>query len=304
MNYFDIQVNGYGGVDFNSETVSAEDLNTACAKLKQDGVEGFLATIITEDIPRMCAMLSQLAQLRQRDSLVKEMLVGFHIEGPFLNPEPGYRGAHPADAICPANLDDMKRLLEAADGLTRIVTLAPEYDDGLAVTTYLAKQGLTVAAGHCNPSRDELEAAIDAGLSLFTHFGNGTPLDMPRHDNIIQCALSLSDRLMFSLIADGAHLPIFVLKNFFSAIGLDRCIITTDAIAPAGLGPGRYTLGRWNLLIGEDLVARSPDGSHLIGSAVSMLQAERNLRTHFHLSDEDIRKTMYDNPRKIAGIGL
>lgn len=302
MKYFDVQVNGYGGADFNQENLTPEDLHTACEAMKADGMEGFLATVITEDIDRMCTSLERLVELRQQDSLARKMLMGFHIEGPFLNPEVGYRGAHPADAIHPANLDEMKRLLEAADGLARIITLAPEKDEKFVVTKYLAKQGITVAAGHCNPSYEELHAAIDAGLSMFTHLGNGTPPEIPRHDNVIQCALALSDRLMVSLIADGAHLPMFVLKNFFKTIGLDRCVITTDAIAPAGLGPGRYTFGRWNLLIGEDLVARSPDGSHLVGSAVSMPQAERNLRDHFGLSDRDIRKVMYTNPKKAIGL--
>lgn len=302
MKYFDIQVNGYGGVDFNQEGLSPEDLHAACKTMKQDGVEGFLATVITEDIAQMCTCLARLVELREQDPLVEKMLVGFHIEGPFLNEEAGYRGAHPPDAIHPANLDEMKRLLAAAGGLTRIVTLAPERDKKFVVTKYLVKKGVTVAAGHCNPSREELQAAADAGLSLFTHLGNGTPPEMSRHDNIIQCALSLSDRLMFSLIADGAHLPMFVLKNFIQCIGLDRCIITTDAIAPAGLGPGRYTFGRWNLLIGEDRVARSPDGSHLVGSAISMPQAERNLRTHLGLGDKEIRKVMYKNPRKAIGM--
>jgi N-acetylglucosamine-6-phosphate deacetylase len=302
MKYFDVQVNGYGGVDFNQENLSPDDLHTACKMMRKEGVEGFLATIITEDVDRMCARLERLVELREQDSLVEKMLVGFHIEGPFLNGEAGYRGAHPADAIHPANLDEMKRLLEAAGGLTRIVTLAPERDEKLAVTKFLAKKGITVAAGHCNPSRDELAAAIDAGLSMFTHLGNGTPPEIPRHDNILQCALSLSDRLYISLIADGAHLPMFVLGNFIKAIGLDRCVITTDAIAPAGLGPGRYTVGRWNLLIGEDMVARSPDGSHLVGSALSMPQAEHLLRKHLGLKDKDIRKVMYKNPKKAIGL--
>ncbi|MBN1555716.1 MAG: N-acetylglucosamine-6-phosphate deacetylase [Phycisphaerae bacterium] len=298
MNYFDVQVNGYGGVDFNQEGVSPEGLHTACEMMRRDGVEGFLATIITEDVEKMCSCLARLVALRSRDSLAEEMLAGFHIEGPFINPEAGYRGAHPPDAIRPADADEMKRLLDAAGGLTRVVTLAPEQDEKFTVTKLLAKRGITVAAGHCNPSYEDLQAAVEAGVSLFTHLGNGTPPEIPRHDNIIQCALALSEKLYFSLIADGVHLPHFVLRNFFQCIGLDRCIITTDAIAPAGLGPGRYTMGRWNLLIDEDLVARSPDGSHLVGSAMSMSQAEKILRDQLHLKDEDIRKLTYENPKK------
>ncbi|MBN1943745.1 MAG: N-acetylglucosamine-6-phosphate deacetylase [Phycisphaerae bacterium] len=302
MKYFDVQVNGYGGVDFNQEDVSPEGLHTACEMMAKDGVEGFLATIITEDVDKMCARLARLVELRRQDSLVENMLAGFHIEGPFLNDEAGYRGAHPPDAIHPADLEEMKRLLDAAAGLARIVTLAPEKDEKFAVTKFLAGRGVTVSAGHCNPSWEQLRAAVDAGLGMFTHFGNGTPPELPRHDNIIQRALSLSDRLYFSLVADGVHLPMFVLGNFLKCIGPDRCIVTTDAIAPAGLGPGRYTLGRWNLLIGEDLAARSPDGSHLVGSAMSMPQVETILRKRLGLSDTAVRKLTYKNPKQAVGL--
>lgn len=302
MKYFDIQVNGYGGVDFNQDDLTPEGLHTACQAMQRDGVEGFLATIVTENLDRMCARLARMASLRENDPLAKKMLVGFHIEGPFLNDERGYRGAHPPDAIRPARTDDMKRLLDAAAGLTRLVTLAPERDARFAVIRLLARRGIAVAAGHCNPSRDELAGAIDAGLSMFTHLGNGTPQEIPRHDNIIQCALSFSDRLYFSLIADGVHLPTFVLGNFLRCIGRDRCLVTTDAIAPAGLGPGRYTMGRWNLLIGKDLAARSPDGSHLIGSAISMPKVEAFLRQNLGLKDKDLRKLLYTNPRRAIGL--
>src|SRR5919199_5774741 len=98
MSYFDIQVNGFGGVDFNQDDLSAEDLHRACARMHDDGVEGFLATIITEDLEKMCARLRRLAELRERDPLAQRLIVGFHIEGPFISPIDGYRGAHPKDA--------------------------------------------------------------------------------------------------------------------------------------------------------------------------------------------------------------
>ena len=299
--YFDLQVNGYGGVDFNSDALTAEGLHKACSALQADGVADILATIITDEIDLMCTRLRNLVQLRENDELAKQIIAGVHIEGPFINETAGYRGAHPADAIKPANVDDMKRLLDATAGLTRIVTLAPERDQGLAVTKMLVEQGAVVSAGHCNPTLNELDAAIDVGLSMFTHLGNGCPTEMDRHDNIIQRALSLSDKLWLTLIADGIHLPYFVLNNIFEIAGFDRCVIVSDAMAAAGLGPGRYTVGRWDLLIGEDLAARSPDNSHLVGSAMSMRQSEANLRKELGLNDDQIRKLTVENPRRVVG---
>lgn len=299
---FDLQVNGYAGVDFNQNDLSAEDLHSACARLEADGVEGFLATIITERLDLMARRLARLVELRAQDPLARRLIAGLHIEGPFINEADGYRGAHPRDAIVPASLDGMTRLIDAAGGLTRVVTLAPERDPNLAVTRMLAQAGIVVSAGHCDPTLDELRAAIDAGVTMFTHVGNGCPMQLPRHDNIIQRALSLAPQLWLCFIADGAHVPFVALGNYLRAAGVERAIVVSDAIAAAGLGAGRYTLGRWEVEIGEDMVARAPDRSHLIGSAISMKQSFANLRYRLHLSESIAHQITYLNPRTAIGL--
>ncbi len=264
---FDLQVNGYAGTDFNQDTLSPEAVETACRALADAGVGGILATVITEHPDRMARRLANLAAARDQSPLAQRIIAGVHVEGPFLNETPGYVGAHPSDAVRPTDPTLMDRLLDAADGLVKMVTLAPERDPGLRLTRSLADRGVAVSAGHCNPSLDDLRAAVDAGLSMFTHLGNGCPPQLPRHDNVIQRALSFADHLWLTFIADGVHVPLHALRNYIRAAGPERCVVVTDAIAPAGLGPGRYTLGRWELDIGEDLVGRAPDGSHLVGSA-------------------------------------
>lgn len=300
--YFDLQVNGYAGVDFNQDGLTAEALHAACVALRGDGVDGILATIITEHVGTMCGRLRRLVELREQDKLVQDVVHGFHIEGPFISGADGYRGAHPADAVRPAEPDAMQKLLDAANGMTKLVTLAPECDAGLAVTRLLADRGVVVSAGHTDASLAQLEAAIDAGLSMFTHLGNGSPMQMHRHDNVIQRALSLGDRLWLCFIADGVHVPFFTLQNYLALAGIERCVVVTDAIAPAGLGPGRYTLGRWKLDIGDDLVARAADGSHLVGSAINMPRASENLRQGAGLDDKQIRALTQINPRCALGL--
>jgi N-acetylglucosamine-6-phosphate deacetylase len=300
--FFDLQVNGYGGVDFQQPDLSAEQLHAACELLAAHGVGGFLATIITEDLGRMCGSLRRLVELRERDPLARRLIAGFHIEGPFINETDGYRGAHPRDAVRPADVESARRLLDAAGGLTRIVTLAPERDPSLDVTRYLAGQGVTISAGHCNPTLDELRAAIDAGLSMFTHLGNGCPMQLHRHDNIIQRALALSDRLWITFIGDGAHVPFIALGNYLRLIGLDRCCLVTDAVAPAGLGPGRYALGRWDVVVGEDRVAMAPDRSHFLGAAITMPEIQANLTGKLGLSLEHAQRLTCQNPRRAIGI--
>jgi N-acetylglucosamine-6-phosphate deacetylase len=301
--YFDLQVNGYGGVDFNQDELSAADLHRACEHLAADGVEGILATIITDHLEAMCRRLARLVSLRAADPLAARLIAGLHVEGPFLNESAGYRGAHPADAICPASTDSAQRLLDAGAGLVRLFTLAPERDDGQRVTRWLARAGVIVSAGHTNASLDELKAAADAGLSLFTHLGNGCPQQMPRHDNIIQRALSLADRIMPCFIADGVHVPFFALGNYLRCAGIDRCIIVTDAMAAAGLGPGHYRLGRWEVAVGEDSAAWAPDHSHLVGSAGTMARSEQNLAAHLGLSAAECAQLLSLNPRRLFSAG-
>jgi N-acetylglucosamine-6-phosphate deacetylase len=101
-----------------------------------------------------------------------------------------------------------------------------------------------------------------------------------------------------TFIADGAHVPWFALANYLRCAGLERCVVVTDAIAPAGLGPGRYRFARWELNIGPDLVARSPDGSHLVGSVGTMPRSYRGLVEEVGLSDDEARRLTCDNPRR------
>jgi len=295
--YFDLQVNGYAGVDFNQDDLTSDGLHHACERLRSDGVSGILATVITEKLPVMQSRLERLAALREEDPLAQELIAGFHVEGPFISPLDGFRGAHPEDSVLPATPDDANRLLDSGQGLVRLFTLAPEQDAGLKTTKMLVERGVVVSAGHCDPTIEQLDAAIDGGVSMFTHLGNGCPMMLHRHENVIQRVLSRSDRLHLCFIADGAHVPFAALKNYLRAAGIDRCSVVTDATAAAGMGPGHYRLGRWDVDVGEDLVAWSPDGSHLIGSAVTMVQAAANLREQLGLTESEVHLLTSKNPR-------
>ncbi len=300
--YFDLQVNGFAGVDFNADDLDADALHAACAALAADGVAGILATIITDQIEVMARRLTRLVRLRDQDPLAGRLIAGIHIEGPFINERDGYRGAHPADAVRIADVGAMARLLDAAGGLTRLVTLAPERDPAWRVTKMLAQQSIVVAAGHTDAGLDELHAAIDAGLAMVTHVGNGCPTVLPRHDNIIQRALSLADRLWLCFIADGVHIPHFALGNYLQVTGHSRAIIVTDAMAAAGLGPGSYRLGRRLVEVGPDLIARADAHGTLAGSTGTMARSERSLREVLGLPEAATRALLADNPRRALGL--
>jgi N-acetylglucosamine-6-phosphate deacetylase len=134
---------------------------------------------------------------------------------------------------------------------------------------------------------------------MFTHLGNGCPMMMHRHDNIIQRVLSLREHLTLCFIADGTHVPVATLGNYLRLAGIDRSIVVTDAIAAARLGPGRYTLGGQSVDVGDDLVCRSANGSHFVGSTATMPRMVTLLREQLHLSDSDIQTLVIDNPRRL-----
>ncbi len=299
--YIDLQINGYAGVDFNDPGITPEQIHSAAQRLKDGGTAHILATIITAIPECMTACLRKLVKARENDPLTKEVITGFHIEGPFISSKAGYVGAHPPAAVCVAEQDMAASLLEAGDGIVRLFTLAPECDPDGKVSQFLAGQGILVAAGHTDASLDELKMCIDKGLSLFTHLGNGCPIQMHRHDNIIQRALSLHRYLHYGLIADGTHLPLHTLRNFIELAGIDRCFVVTDAMSAAGLGPGRYTLGEQVVEVDESQVAWSADHSYFVGSAATMRRCVEILKQAGFNSD-DIQNLTRENPAKQLGI--
>lgn len=299
--FFDLQVNGYGGVDFNADKLQTEDVSRVCRQLQGDGVSGILATVITADLVAMCRRLQNICRVREQDAVIRKVIRGIHIEGPFISALPGYVGAHPAAHVLPAHVDAMQQLLDAAEGLTRIVTLAPECDADSSVTLLLANLGITVSAGHSNPDIETLKSSLDAGLSMVTHLGNGCPLLLPRHDNIIQRLLSLSERLAIGFIADGVHIPYPTLGNYLRVTGFERAFVVTDAIAAAGQGPGVFRLGDRQVVVDHNLATWSEDRQHLVGSALTMPSAVNGLRQHLGLTQAQIDRLTRRNPRLAIG---
>lgn len=297
--YFDIQVNGYAGIDFNSHSLTEDELLFVTHKLIEDNVEGIFATIITDDFESMLKKIKNLASLIAENDFVKSIIKGIHIEGPFLNPENGFHGAHPKEFIIPPNLEKVKELVEAGEGLIKIFTLAPEYDNNYESIKYLSDENIVVSAGHSDASREQLLGAIDAGLKMFTHLGNGSPKFMDRHDNIINRVLSLSDKLYICFIADGIHIPSFALKNYIKVTGFDKCIIVTDCMAAASAPPGRYSVSHINVEVGEDKIVREVGKTNLAGSAITMRESEKLLRKSLEISGSDLKKILNNNAKSV-----
>ena len=295
--YVDIQVNGYAGVDFLSAGVTAATLQHAADKLRAGGVTTILPTITTASISDMVARLTTMRTIIDADADLRSLMPAFHIEGPCISPEAGYRGAHDPASIRPATREVFKPLIDAAGGIDRVamVTLAPEVDAGLAVTRWLVKQGVVLAIGHTNAPMEVLRDAEQAGVSLFTHFGNGCSHDVDRHHNVLNRVMSL-EKIKVSLIVDGHHLPWFLLKNWIRYFGVERCLLTTDCVSPADAPPGRYTVGSWNVEVGENRRVQPAGQPMLAGSALTMREGHANLVQHVGLSEADAMRMAIDQP--------
>jgi len=299
MKPLDLQVNGCAGVDFNADDLDEEQVLHAAAWMKEQGAAAFLPTLITAEFGVLEARLARLDRILCAHPELEAVVPGIHLEGPFLSGESGYVGAHPPEHVLPAAPDRADRLLDAAGGRIRLVTLAPECDPAARTTRHLTALGVSVAAGHTNASLEDLRRSIDEGLSLFTHLGNGCPPELPRHDNVIQRALSLAGDLCFSFIPDGMHVDFFALKNYLRCAGPENCLVVTDAISAAGGEPGRHPLAGGFVTMGEDGVPRIPDGTQFAGSALGWRQLLDNLRNRLGLDEKTIRLLVETNPNRI-----
>ncbi len=275
--FFDPQVNGFGGVDFNGKGLTVEKLHQAALALASCGVTRFFPTLITASHERMVEQLRILPQALEEDSLFRRMVPGIHLEGPYLSPEDGPRGAHPREFVRPPSWEEIEKFQEISQGRIRLITLAPEVQGVIPFIEEAVRNGMVIGIGHTNASEEILEDAYKAGARISCHLGNGAHATLPRHRNPIQKQLSM-DGLIASIIVDGIHLPPYVVKNFVRAKGIERIILTTDSMAGAGAPPGKYTLGDLEVEVKpEDRTARLAGTPYLAGSTLTMDQAVSNV---------------------------
>ena len=274
--FFDLQCNGFGGVDFNHPETTPEQVAQAIRAMWRHGCTHVLPTIVTHEPERLEHLFRTLVASLKLDMEVRRSVPGFHLEGPFISSVDGARGAHPPGAVRAVNMALWRRLQRAAEGKIRMVTLAPEVRGALPFIRRLRAEGVVPAIGHTLATAAQVCAAAEAGALLSTHLGNGCPEMIPRHRNPLFAQLG-EDRLAASFIADGLHLPAEVLRAFFHAKGAGRSVLVTDAMAAAGAPPGRYTLGDLLLTVGTDGVVRQPGKPNFAGAALTMDRAVAGL---------------------------
>jgi len=267
--FFDLQVNGFGGIDFNAPDLTADRAVEALERMRATGVTRCLPTLITSSFDCFAAIAGVLARVTDA------ALAGIHMEGPYISPEDGARGAHSRAHAAPAGVDDFRRRQDAAGGRVRLVTLAPEVPGALQLIEHLVETGVRAAIGHTLASPERIADAIRAGASLATHLGNGCPQLLPRHPNVMWELLA-ADAVLASLIVDGHHLPAATVKAMVRAKDPSRIVLVTDAVAAAASRPGRYTLGSVDCELGEDGRVSLPGTAYLAGSSLTLDRAIAN----------------------------
>ena len=260
----DVQINGYVGVDFSGPDLTVEGVKKATKALWKAGVTSYFPTIITSDIERIKKNFAILAKAK-KDPEIGLSIPGFHLEGPYISPMAGFRGAHLEKYIKAPNWEEFQAIQSAADNGIKMITVAPELDGAIPFIKKCVESGVIVSLGHHNGSAEDVEAAVNAGAKMATHLGNGCANEINRHDNPLWPQLS-NDGLTISIIADGFHLRREEVRTFYKAKGVAKTILVSDALDLAGLPPGEYSRGERTLLLTPNVV-KLPKENVLAGAA-------------------------------------
>jgi N-acetylglucosamine-6-phosphate deacetylase len=273
----DLQVNGFRGLDFNTLPVPADLTGRVTRELWSIGVTTYLPTVITNSPERIEEAVRAVARGCEEDADARGAVAGIHLEGPFLSPEDGPRGAHDAAFVRAPDWDLFRGWQDACGGLIRLITLSPEWPGANGFIERAVADGVVVSLGHTAARPEQIREAVAAGATLSTHLGNGAHLVLPRHPNYIWEQLA-QDGLAACFIADGFHLPDAVIKTILRTKG-KKAVLVSDAVYLAGMPPGTYDVhvGGRVVLTPEGKLHLESNPSLLAGSASSILQGLEHL---------------------------
>ncbi|MEV5506306.1 N-acetylglucosamine-6-phosphate deacetylase [Streptomyces orinoci] len=292
--FVDMHVHGGGGASFSSG--DPEEALTAINAHRAHGTTTMAASTVTGDLDDLARQAAVLAELTQQGELA-----GVHFEGPFISPH--RCGAHQPGLLRAPDPSDVRKLIDAAHGTARMMTLAPELPGGLESVRMLADLGVIAAVGHTDSSYEATLQAIEAGATVATHLFNAMPGLLHRAPGPV-AALLEDERVTVELINDGTHLHPSVLQLAFARAGADRVAFITDAMGAAGMSDGMYALGPMRVEV-KDAVARIADGptaGSIAGSTLTLDTAFRRAVTVDRLPVEDVVQALSANPARLLGV--
>lgn len=229
----DLQINGALGLAFPELNLeNCDRLKQICQFLWNQGVDGFLPTIVTTSIENIQRSLSIIADAKF------PQILGVHLEGPFLNYEK--RGAHPEEFLLPLTVESVKRVLGDYAEIVKVMTLAPELDPSGAAIAYLRSLNITVSLGHSQATAAQAQTAFNQGASMVTHAFNAMPGLHHREPGLLGAAIA-NPNVYCGLIADGQHVAPIMIEILLRASQYDRGLfLVSDALSPFGSPDGRY----------------------------------------------------------------
>jgi N-acetylglucosamine-6-phosphate deacetylase len=299
--FIDIQVNGFAGVDYCAPGATNEEIAMSIQAQFATGVTRLLPTVITGSKETMAGAIRNLANAKAELAVEGRAIAGLHIEGPHISPEDGPRGAHPVSCVRAPDTAEFDRWMDISAGLIRMVTISPEWPEATQYIEHAVRAGVVIAIGHTKATADQIDEAVRAGATTSTHLGNGAHSVMRRHPNYIWDQLA-DDRLAASFIVDGIHLPPSFVKPAIRAKGVERSILVTDAVMPAGCKPGRFRLGEVEVELHEDDSVTLVGQTRLAGSSLKMHKGVGNLTRFGGLQLFEALAMSTRNPARVCRI--
>ncbi|MDE8580816.1 N-acetylglucosamine-6-phosphate deacetylase [Listeria monocytogenes] len=288
----DVHIHGaknYDMMDGSTENIQA--VSMACA---ETGCTSFLVTSVSSSLEDLIQMIRQTKKVIGKEKGAK--IAGIHLEGPYLNIEK--KGMQNPAHLRHPDLKEMKKIFDEADGLIKMVTIAPELPGGIELIDFLKKRGVVVAIAHSNATYEEAQDAFEKGASHITHCFNAMPAIHHRAPGLVAAALE-NDSISVQAIVDGVHLHPGIVRLIHKIKGPDKMVLTTDALQAMGVGDGEYIFGGHQVTVTEG-VARLQDGT-LASSTVTMNKSLR-LSNEFGINLQDTIQMATSTPADILGM--
>lgn len=299
----DNQVNGFAGVSFcfGGGELNKEGILKATRELWKKGVTTYLPTLTTNSKEVLLRNFAILASSRN-DKALHGSIPGYHLEGPYISPEDGYRGAHPLKYVHNPDWKEFMEFYETSGRNILTITVAPELEGAMEFIRKCAELGVTVAIGHHNATKVIVDEAVANGAKISTHLGNGCANMINRHNNPLWPQLA-NNQLVASIICDGFHLRDEEIAVFYKVKGPEKTIITSDVTGFAGLPPGNYKNEEGETIeLTKEGMLRYPAQNVLYGSASPISRGVTHIMKVTGCTLGEAIQMASTNPAKLYGL--
>ena len=294
-----IDVHTHGAYGFDTNDGEPEGLRNWMKRIPEEGVTSILPTTVTQMPDVLTKAVANVAAVEEEGYEGAEIL-GIHFEGPYLDME--YKGAQPPEAIAAATVEQFKEYQEAAKGLIKYITLAPEHDKDFALTKYCKETGVVVSMGHSAATYEQAVMGIANGATSMTHVYNGMTGYHHRKPGLVGTAFRVRD-IYGEIICDGCHSHLAALNNYFTAKGRDYVIMISDSLRAKHCPPGgNYQLGGHDIEISDSGLAYLKGTTTIAGSTLFMNRGLRILVEEAMIPFDQALNSCTINPARCLGV--